>query len=153
LLRPEYRIQRITKVSGDTIEDLAKQLEGVDAERFLRTVGEFNAAVRTDVPFDPNVKDGRRTVGLPIDKTNWANVLDTPPFEAYAVTAGVTFTFGGLKISARAQVEDTAGQSIPGLYACGELVGGLYYHNYASGTGLMAGTVFGRIAGEHAAAG
>ena len=153
LLRPEYRIQRITKVSADSIEELAEQLEGVDAERFLRTVAEFNTAVRTDVPFDPNVKDGRRTIGLAIDKTNWANVLDSPPFEAYAVTAGVTFTFGGLKVTPGAQVEDTAGQPIPGLYACGELVGGLYYHNYASGTGLMAGAVFGRIAGEHAAAG
>jgi len=117
---------------------------------FLKTVREFNAAIDQDVKFDPNVKDGRRTNGLAVDKTNWANPLVEPPFEAYAVTAGVTFAFGGLKVQNNAQVEDTAGNPIAGLYACGEMVGGLYYHNYASGTGLMAGAVFGRIAGEHA---
>ena len=62
---------------------------------------DFNAACRTDVPFNPNVLDGRCTVGLVIDKTNWTNPLDTPPFHAYHVTTGVTFTFGGLKISQR----------------------------------------------------
>jgi tricarballylate dehydrogenase len=68
------------------------------------------------------------------------------------VTTGITFTFGGLKITNEAQVEDTAGHPISGLYAAGEIVGGLYYHNYASGTGLMAGAVFGRLAGRNAAA-
>src|SRR5205809_848472 len=90
--------------------------------------------------------------GLAIDKTNWAQRLDTPPYEAYAVTTGITFTFGGLKITNEAQVEDTTGQPIPGLYAAGEIVGGLFFHNYASGTGLMSGAVFGRIAGRSAAA-
>ncbi len=151
LLRSEYRIHRITKVQADTLEELAPQLEGVSPERFLATIRDFNEAVRTDIPFDPNVRDGRRTDGLAIDKTNWANRIDEPPFEAYAVTAGVTFTFGGLKVTTSAQVEDTAGNPIPGLYACGEIVGGLYYHNYASGTGLMAGAVFGRLAGRSAA--
>ena len=67
------------------------------------------------------------------------------------MTTGITFTFGGLKISNDAEVEDAAGHPIPGLFAAGEIVGGLYYHNYASGTGLMAGAVFGRIAGKNAA--
>jgi tricarballylate dehydrogenase len=98
-----------------------------------------------------NVHDGLRTVGLPIDKTNWAQKLDVPPFHAYGVTAGVTFTFGGLKVSTEAQVQDTCGSSIEGLFAAGEIVGGLYYHNYASGTGLVAGVTFGRIAGVGAA--
>ncbi|MPZ98904.1 MAG: FAD-dependent oxidoreductase [Dehalococcoidia bacterium] len=151
LLRSEYRISRITKVTADTLEALAPQLEGVDPEGFLKTVREFNAAIDQSIPFDPNVKDGRRTNGLAVDKTNWANPLREPPFEAYAVTAGVTFAFGGLKVTQRAQVEDTSGNLIDGLYACGEMVGGLYYHNYASGTGLMAGSVFGRIAGASAA--
>ena len=96
------------------------------------------------------VLDGRRTAGLPVDKTNWANVLDTPPFEAYAVTCGVTFTFGGLKVTNDCEVEDTAGTPIPGLFAAGELVGGLFYHNYPGGTGLTSGAVFGRIAGNTA---
>ncbi len=112
---------------------------------------EFNAACRTDVPFNPNVLDGRRTVGLAIDKTNWANPLDTPPFHAYHVTTGVTFTFGGVKISTQGEVEDLYGRLIPGLYAAGEMVGGLFFHNYASGTGLMSGATFGRLAGRNAA--
>ena len=68
----------------------------------------------TDVPFNPAVKDGRGTPGLAVPKSNWANPLDTPPYEAYAVTCGVTFTFGGLKITERAEVEDTAGRPDPG---------------------------------------
>ena len=118
---------------------------------FLETVRAFNAAPRPDVPFNPNIRDGLRTTGLPINKTNWAQPLDKPPYEAYAVTTGITFTFGGLKISNEAQVEDTTGQPIPGLFAAGEIVGGLFYHNYASGTGLMSGAVFGRLAGRNAA--
>jgi tricarballylate dehydrogenase len=77
--------------------------------------------------------------------------LDTPPYDAYAVTAGVTFTFGCIKVSTKAEVERTGKRSIPGLFAAGEMVGGLYFHNYASGTGLMAGATFGRIAGREAA--
>jgi tricarballylate dehydrogenase len=91
------------------------------------------------------------TGGLAIDKSNWAQRLDQPPYEAYAVTTGITFTFGGLKITGNAEVEDTTGRPIPGLYAAGEIVGGLFFHNYASGTGLMSGAVFGRLAGRNAA--
>jgi tricarballylate dehydrogenase len=152
LLRDEYRIARITKESANTLEELAGKLTGVDPEGFLRTVRAYNAAQRPSVPFNPNIHDGLRTQGLAIDKTNWANPLDTPPYEAYGVTTGVTFTFGGLKVSTAAQVLDTSGKPIRGLFAAGEIVGGLYYHNYGSGTGLVAGVVFGRRAGESAAA-
>jgi tricarballylate dehydrogenase len=151
LLRGEYRIRRVTKVHGDTLEDLAQKLEGVDPEGFLRTVRAFNAACRTDIPFNPNVRDGRCTEGLSINKSNWANPLDAPPFDAYHVTTGITFTFGGLKVTREAAVEDRYGGTIPGLFAAGEMVGGLFYQNYASGTGLMSGASFGRIAGAHAA--
>ena len=152
LLRGEYRIRMVTKATADTLEELAPKLEGVDPEAFLKTMKEFNAACRTDIPFDPNVKDGRCTEGLAIDKSNWANPYDSPPYEAFCVTTGVTFTFGGVKIDTEGRVEDTSGNPIPGLYACGEMVGGLFYHNYASGTGLMSGATFGRIAGRSAAA-
>ena len=152
LLRDEYRIPRTTKERADTLEALAAKLEGVDPKGFLDTVRAFNAAPRPDVPFNPNIHDGLRTSGLAIDKSNWAQRLDTPPYEAYGVTTGITFTFGGLKITNDAEVEDVTGRVIPGLFAAGEIVGGLYYHNYASGTGLMAGSVFGRIAGKSAAA-
>jgi tricarballylate dehydrogenase len=151
LLRSEYRIRRVTKAEAQTLEELAQKLEGVDAQAFLRTVRDFNAACRSDASFNPNILDGRTTQGLAIDKTNWANPLDTPPFHAYHVTTGVTFTFGGVKISSQAEVEDLYGRIIPGLYAAGEMVGGLFYHNYASGTGLMSGATFGRLAGKSAA--
>ena len=151
LLRDEYRIRQVTKASGDSLEALAGKLDGVDRGAFLDEMRAYNAAVRTDIPFDPSVKDGRRTEGLAIDKSNWANTLDAPPFEAYAVTCGITFTFGGLRIDAQARVLDTELRPIPGLFAAGELVGGLFYFNYPGGTGLTSGAVFGRIAGTSAA--
>lgn len=151
LLRGEYRIRRVTKAEANTLEELATKLEGVDPEGFLRTVRTFNEACRTDIPFNPNVRDGRHTVGLAINKSNWANPIDTPPFHAYHVTTGVTFTFGGLKVTQDAQVEDLYGKAMDGLYAAGEIVGGLFFNNYASGTGLMSGATFGRLAGRSAA--
>jgi tricarballylate dehydrogenase len=152
LLRDEYRIKRITKVRADTLEELVGKLEDVDAAKALATIREYNASIKRAIPFNPNVKDGRCTVGLPIPKSNWAIVLDTPPFEAYAVTCGLTFTFGGLKIDGSARVIDTDGSPIPGLFAAGELVGGLFYFNYPGGSGLMNGAVFGKIAGSNAGA-
>jgi tricarballylate dehydrogenase len=153
LLRDEYKIRQITKVSANTIEEFAHKLEGVSASELLKTIKEWNAAVRTAVPFNPNIKDGRCTQGLAVDKSNWANTIDTPPFEGYAVTCGVTFTFGGLRIDSDAAVLNSDYQQICGLYAAGELVGGLFYFNYPGGTGLTSGAVFGRIAGASAASG
>ena len=152
LLRDEYHAKHATRADAGTLEELARKLDGVDAERFLHTVREWNAAVDERTPFDPAVKDGRRTHGLAIDKTNWANPIDRPPFAAFAVTCGITFTYGGLAIDARARVLDENGKPIPGLYAAGELVGGLFWDNYPGGAGLMAGSVFGRRAGGEAAA-
>jgi tricarballylate dehydrogenase len=150
MLRDEYRIKQVTKVRADTLEELCSKLDDVNAAKALETIKAYNKAVRTDIKFDPNVKDGRCTEGLAINKSNWANTVDEPPFEAYAVTCGVTFSFGGVKIDTSGRVIDTDGRVIPGLYAAGELVGGLFYFNYPGGTGLMAGSVFGRIAGTTA---
>ena len=152
LLRSEYRIPRITKEVANTLEELVGKLTGVDPVQALATLKAFNEAPRPDVKFNPNIHDGLRTNGIPFPKTNWAQKLDTPPYHAYGVTAGVTFTFGGLKVTTSAEVEDTNGVKIDGLFAAGEIVGGLYYHNYGSGTGLVAGVTFGRIAGSGAAA-
>jgi len=151
-LRDEYKIRQVTKVTADTLEELVTKLDDVDPEAALAELKAYNAAVRTDIPFNPNVKDGRGTRGLAIPKSNWANTLDTPPFEAYAVTCGITFTFGGLRIDTGARVISTDGEPIAGLYAAGELVGGIFYFNYPGGTGLTNGAVFGRIAGAGAAA-
>lgn len=151
LLRDEYKVKQVTKVKANTLEELALKLDGVDPEGFLEEIEKYNAAVRQDIPFNPNIKDGRSTKGLKVKKSNWANTIDEGPFEAYGVTCGITFTFGGLKINTQSEVQDLFSQSIPGLYAAGELVGGLFYFNYPGGAGLMAGSVFGKIAGENAA--
>ena len=149
LCREEYRIREVTKAEADTFEELARKLE-IDVEGFVRTMREFNAAVQPGV-FNPAVKDGKGTRGITPPKSNWAQPLDTPPFVGFAVTTGITFTFGGLHITPQGRVLDMEGQPIGGLYAAGELVGGLFYNNYPGGAGLMAGSVFGRIAGRSAA--
>jgi tricarballylate dehydrogenase len=149
LLREEYRIREVTKAEDATLEGLARKLE-IDVDGFVRTVREFNAAVQPGT-FNPAVKDGKGTRGITPPKSNWALPLDTPPYLGFAVTTGITFTFGGLRITPDAQVVDAELRPIPGLFAAGELVGGLFYHNYPGGAGLMAGAVFGRIAGRAAA--
>jgi tricarballylate dehydrogenase len=150
-LRDEYKIKQVTKRVGNTLEELVSKLEDTNQAAALQELKEYNAAVQTEVPFNPNIKDGRGTKNLKINKSNWANTLDTPPFEAYAVTCGITFSFGGLKINTDAQVMSSDGAPIPGLFAAGELVGGIFYFNYPGGTGLTNGSVFGRIAGASAA--
>lgn len=151
LLRDEYRIKQVTKVTADTLEDLVRKLDGVDPEKALNNIRRYNDAVRTEIPFDPTVKDGRCTSGLAIPKSNWANTIEEPPFEAYAVTCGVTFSFGGLRIDDQCGVADVSGSPIRNLYAAGELVGGIFYFNYPGGSGLTSGSVFGRTAGYAAA--
>jgi len=151
--RDEYRIRQVTKVVADTIEGLADKMAEyapVDKVAFVKEIADYNAAVQRDIPYNPTVKDGRTTKGLAIDKTNWAMPLEKPPYEAYCTTCGVTFTFGGVRIDTDGQVLDEAQKPIPGLYAAGELVGGLFYHNYPGGTGLVSGSVFGKIAGASA---
>jgi tricarballylate dehydrogenase len=149
-LRDEYKIKQVTKRVANTLEELCRNLEDTDGAAALEEIKRYNAAVRQDIPFNPNVKDGRRTDGLAIPKSNWANTLDTPPYEAYAVTCGITFTFGGLRIDTDARVLSTDGGPIPGLYAAGELVGGIFWFNYPGGSGLTNGSVFGKIAGTAA---
>ena len=152
MLRDEYRIKRVSKVSANTLEEFANKLEGVDSVAFLDEIKKYNAAVKKDVKFNPNIKDGRSTVGLDVNKSNWANTIDQPPFEAYQVGCGVSFTFGGVRIDPDSgQVIDSDMNPIPGLYAAGELVGGIFYFNYPGGSGLMSGAVFGKIAGTGAA--
>jgi tricarballylate dehydrogenase len=150
ILREEYRIREVTRAEAGTIEELARRLE-IDPTGLARTVQEFNAAVQPG-QFNPAILDGKGTRGIEPPKSNWALPLDTPPYVGYAVTCGITFTFGGLRVSPEAQVLDTEDRPMPGLYAAGELVGGLFYQNYPGGAGLMAGSVFGKLAGEHAAA-
>jgi tricarballylate dehydrogenase len=149
MLRDEYRINRITKAEANTIGDLADNL-GLDREGLEATVAAYNAAVQ-DGEFNPAVLDGKGTTGITPPKSNWAQKIDEPPYLGFAVTCGITFTFGGLAIEPKTgQVLDTTDRPIPGLYAAGELVGGIFYHNYPGGAGLMAGAVFGKLAGTSA---
>ncbi len=104
----------------------------------------------TEVPFNRRSRTAAARAGWRCRESNWANTIDQAPFEAYAVTCGLTFTFGGLKITSEGEVESTDGHVIPGLYAAGELVGRLFYHNYPGGTGLVSGAVLGKLAGDGA---
>ena len=149
LLEPRYSTSN--PIVAGSLKELLAQLDIDDKEQALRTVDEFNAAPRTSKLFDPTKKDGYATRGLAIDKTNWAVKLESPPYFAYSVTGGITFTFGGLKIDENAQVIGTDWRPLPGLFTCGEMVGGLFYDNYPAGTGLVSGATFGRIAGRNAA--
>jgi tricarballylate dehydrogenase len=151
LLPQEYRVKHATRIEAATIAELVAKLEGVDRDRLLRTISEYNAAIDRSRPFNPGQKDGRRTRGLAIDKSNWSLPLEQGPFVAYEVTTGITCTFGGVAIDTEACVQSVEGEPIPGLYAAGELVGGLYYTRYPGGAGLMSGSVFGRIGGRAAA--
>src|SRR5919109_2827090 len=150
LLRDEYRIAQVTKAERQTIEELADQL-GINREGLVQTIKEYNAAVQPG-EYNPTILDGKHTLGITPPKSNWALPIDTPPYLGFAVTCGITFTFGGLRINTRGQVLDTEGNPIPGLYAAGELVGGLFYYNYPGGSGLASGAVLGKLAGASAGA-
>jgi tricarballylate dehydrogenase len=147
LLEPRYGTG--DPLVADTLDELIHKLP-VGKTRLKESLIAYNAAVGV-VPFDPTVRDGLDTKGLTPEKSNWAQALDTPPFRAYPVTGGITFTFGGLRIDQNAQVLASDWTPIEGLYTCGEMVGGLFHHNYPGGSGLTSGAVFGRIAGRAAA--
>jgi len=151
-LHGEYRVKQSARFRADTLDGLVGQLEGINKTACLATIDAFNKAIRTDIPYDPGKKDGRHTQGLAIPKSNWATAIAEPPFEAYGVTCGITFTFGGVRIDPTCRVLDEASLPISGLYAAGEMVGGLFYFNYPGGSGLMSAAVFGKAAGKAAAA-
>ncbi|MEL6565006.1 MAG: FAD-dependent tricarballylate dehydrogenase TcuA [Pseudomonadota bacterium] len=151
LLYGEYHFHDAHYVEAETLDALVPLLDGVDQKAARATLDAYNAAVDDGTPFDPTVLDGKGTQGLPLAKSNWAQKLDQGPFRAYPVTGGITFTYGGLKVDDAGAVLDTADAPIPGLYACGELVGGVFYNGYPGGSGLTSGAVFGRQAGYGAA--
>jgi tricarballylate dehydrogenase len=142
---------KATTAKANTLDALAEEL-GIDAAKLANTVATFNAAVLPG-EFKPDRLrlDGKGTAGITPPKSNYALTIDEPPFEGWPVRCGITFTYGGLRIDPEtAQVQHVAGRPIPGLYAAGEMVGGLFVGNYPSGSGMMAGAVFGRQAGIHA---
>lgn len=132
-------------ITADTLPELGARA-GIAPEALAETIGDFNAGIDESMPFDPNIKDGRKASVAP-PKSNWALAIDSGPFYAFPVTCGVTFTFGGLKADTEGRVLNAEGSPLPGLFACGEALGGLFSGNYPGGSGLAAGAVFGRRAG------
>ena len=147
LLNQRY-YEHAKPVEASSISELATKLR-IEPVVLAHTVDEFNKSVRGDVPFDPTKPDGKCTVDLFPPKSNWATRIDQPPFLAYSVTGGITFTFGGLAVNKNAQVLNTSGQPIRGLYASGDILG-LFFHNYPSCTGQTRNVVFSRLSGRHA---
>jgi len=144
------RYEFSTPIEAGSIDELAGKIR-IEPAILNHTIKEFNNAVRKDIPFDATKLDGRCTEGVTPKKSNWASTIDQPPYWAYSITGGVTFTFGGLQINESAQVLNTGGNPIRGLYASGDIIG-LFFHNYPSCTGQTRNVVFSRLAGRHAAA-
>ena len=142
--------EKATGFSANTLEELAEKLGILDIPTFMQTVRDYNDATQPG-EFGAFRLDGLSTPGLEPPRSNWALPLDTPPYEGFPVVCGMTFCFGGLKTSTNCEVTHTMDRPIPGLYAVGEMLGGLWHWNYPSGGGMMAGAVYGRIAGTHAA--
>jgi tricarballylate dehydrogenase len=137
-------------VEADTLDALAGKT-GLPVAALRSTVDAYNAACTTG-DYDPYSVDGLSTEGVTPPKSNWARPIRRPPFRAYPIISSNTFTFGGLKVTPDAQVVNTSGEIIPGLYAAGETVG-IYYGRYPGATSVLRGAVFGRIAGTHAGGG
>lgn len=153
LLYAEYRFHDAHFVEAETLEGLVAEMKGVDAKAALATLSEYNAAVNEAVDFDPTALDGKGTTGITPPKSHWAQKIDKGPYRAFPVTGGITFTYGGLKVSEDGNVLTADGDGISGLYACGELVGGVFFAGYPGGSGLTSGAVFGRRAGYGAVKG
>ncbi|MGE0464024.1 MAG: FAD-dependent tricarballylate dehydrogenase TcuA [Vicinamibacterales bacterium] len=136
-------------IEAASIPELARRID-VPADALEATVGEFNRAVRPGA-FDHRTLDDCRTEGLVPPKTHWARPIDTPPFRAYPLRPGITFTFLGLTVDERARVIMTNGMPAENVYAAGEIMAGnILRRGYVAGVGMTIGTVFGRIAGEGA---
>jgi tricarballylate dehydrogenase len=135
--------------TADTLEDLARVL-GLDERQFVQTIRDYNSACRVG-HFDHAQLDDCHTEGLEPPKTHWARPIDTPPFFAYPVRPGITFTYLGVKVDAQAAVH-FGGQPSSNLFAAGEVMAGnVLGKGYLAGIGMTIGTVFGRIAGTGAA--
>ncbi len=134
---------------ANTIGELASKV-GLNPTVLEDTVTRFNAAVDDSISFDASKLDGLRTRGLSPDKSHRAQKIDAPPYRAYPVSGGITFTFGGLAVDTSTRVLNSSNQPIRGLYASGDIVG-LFYHNYPSCTGQTRNVVFSSKAGREAA--
>jgi tricarballylate dehydrogenase len=137
-------------VQADSIEELAVKLE-VDANALANTIRGFNAAVRPG-RFDHTILDDCRTEGLTPPKSHWARRIETPPFYAYPVCPGITFTYLGTRVNRQARIIMNSGKPSANMFAAGEIMAGnVLGRGYAAGIGMTIGSVFGRTAGREAA--
>ncbi len=135
---------------AQTIEELAGRI-GLDPAALARTVAAYNAAIR-DGDFDHTELDNCHTEGLTPPKTHWARRLDTPPYYAYTLKPGITFTYLGVAVDEKARVLIADGRPSANMFAAGEIMAGnVLGEGYLAGIGMTIGGVFGRIAGEEAA--
>ncbi len=137
-------------IRAETIGDLAGKLD-LDGATLEKTITGFNAAVRPGT-FDHTILDDCRTQGLQPAKSHWARRIETPPFYAYPVRPGITFTYLGTRVNAQARMMMADGKPSANMFAAGEIMAGnVLGQGYAAGIGMTIGSVFGRIAGREAA--
>jgi tricarballylate dehydrogenase len=133
-----------------TLGGLAEKLT-LDPAALEKTVAGFNAAVRPGT-FDHTILDDCRTEGLTPPKTHWARRIETPPFYAYPVRPGITFTYLSTRVNRQARMQMKDGKPSANMFAAGEIMSGnVLGKGYAAGMGMTIGSVFGRIAGREAA--
>jgi len=136
-------------IAAPSIGELASRL-GLSPDALEATVTAFNRSVRPG-RFDLRGLDDCRTEGLALNKTHWAQAIDTPPFWGYPLRPGITFTYLGLKVDERARVLMTGGRPAANIFAAGEIMAGnVLGKGYVAGVGMTIGTVFGQIAGGEA---
>ena len=148
--RDELHADTVSADRRATIAELAGKL-GLDPAALEKTVTEFNAAVRPGT-FDHTILDDCRTEGLTPPKTHWARKIDTPPYLAYPVRPGITFTYLGTRVNKQARMLMKDGKPAANMFAAGEIMAGnVLGKGYAAGIGMTIGSVFGRVAGREAA--
>jgi tricarballylate dehydrogenase len=137
-------------IGANSIAELARELK-LDPAALEKTVTEFNAAVRPGT-FDHTILDDCRTEGVMPPKTHWARKIETPPYYAYPVRPGITFTYLGTRVNRQARMLMKGGKPSANMFAAGEIMAGnVLGKGYAAGIGMTIGSVFGRIAGQEAA--
>lgn len=137
-------------IGAATIGELAVKLE-LDPAALEKTVTDFNAAVQPGT-FDHTILDDCRTEGVTPQKTHWARKIDAPPYLAYPVRPGITFTYLGTRVNKQSRMLMKDGKPSANMFAAGEIMAGnVLGKGYAAGIGMTIGSVFGRVAGREAA--
>lgn len=148
-VQKNYMPSLFKPIVKNTIEELADEV-GLDAAQLKATIDEYNAAVVPGI-FNHTIQDDCHTKGLEVEKTHWAQKIDTPPYYLYPLRPGVTFTYMGVKVDKTAKVQVANGGEFDNIFAAGEIIAGnILTQGYVAGFGMSIGSVFGRLAGNSA---